>query len=398
MIVTKSENIFKKMVNVPGIGNIAQTPLSLRYTEIFHRYTYAKRNTRMAQAIERFHTCECKKSRSQIDTEINVCKSYWGCYPLHYFRYDLYRDDKQLSHRELLDYIPEFFFYYLFLPYYNSWKIKNFVEDKNKAEQMFRQLSISQPATLSTFINGRFFSEELKEIDFIDLLRLIQKNYPEKLFVKPADGQGGYGIFIFHLNDNNEYVTKNNLFFNEEFFKKIGKKKNFIIQPGLIQDAEISRIYPHSVNTFRIATENLNGTVRVLCATLRMGRNGLEVDNSAQNGLMVKVNIDTGTLGYYANSEQVEYFEKHPDTNFLFNNYKIAQWNKVKDFVIESAKKIPQFIYLGWDIALTKAGPIALETNLRFGLDHYQVALGGLRETFRISDPGFYWKNKGKRI
>jgi hypothetical protein len=58
---------------------------------------------------------------------------------------------------------------------------------------------------------------------------------------------------------------------------------------------------------------------------------------------------------------------------------------------------LPQFTYLGWDIALTKEGPLAIETNLGFGLDLYQVSLGGLREAFGIENPKFYWKNRGER-
>jgi hypothetical protein len=398
MIINKSESIFKKIVNAPGIKNIAQAQTSLRLAEILHRYTYAKRNKRMSQAIERYNKCECKKPSSQIHNEINLCKNYWGCYPLHYFRYDLYRDDKQLSEYELLDYIPEFFFYYLFLPFYNKKNRANFMENKNLYEQVFSRLSITQPPTLCKLLNGKIFSSDMKIIEFSYLEKLLQKNVYEKLFVKPADGEGGYGIYIFHLDSNNNYVTKDDLLFNEAFLKRIGKKNDYIIQPGLVQDIEISRLYNHSVNTFRIATENIDGNVRLLCATLRLGRSGTEVDNSAQNGLIVKIDLDSGALNQSATSEQNEYFEDHPDTHFVFKGYKISQWCTVKDFTIESAQKLPQFVYLGWDIALTKNGPVALEINLTFGLDHYQVALGGLRNVFRISDPTYYWRNKGKRI
>ncbi|MCK4554953.1 hypothetical protein KAU19_08450, partial [Candidatus Parcubacteria bacterium] len=91
-----------------------------------------------------------------------------------------------------------------------------------------------------------------------------------------------------------------------------------------------------------------------------------------------------------------EYFDKHPDTNFIFKGHKILNWNKVKEFVIESAEKLPQFTYLGWDIVLTKNGPVAIETHLNFGLDGIQLVSGGLREIFQISEPQFYWKKKEK--
>ncbi|MDG6219740.1 MAG: sugar-transfer associated ATP-grasp domain-containing protein, partial [Candidatus Thermoplasmatota archaeon] len=183
-----------------------------------------------------------------------------------------------------------------------------------------------------------------------------------------------------------------------KFLATIGKKKDYIIQPGLIQHDELSRIYPHSVNTFRIATENSNGNVRLLCATLRMGQRGMEVDNGTQGGLLVKIDVEKGTFSDYATTEENEYFEKHPDTNFVFKKYQLKNWKDIKEFTIEATQKLSDFAYLGWDIALTDSGPVAIETNFKFGLDHYQVALGGLREILEITDPDFYWKNKGKRI
>ena len=37
---------------------------------------------------------------------------------------------------------------------------------------------------------------------------------------------------------------------------------------------------------------------------------------------------------------------------------------------------------------------LAVETNVGFGLDGFQVAIGGLREAFRIDDPAFYWRHR----
>ena len=48
--------------------------------------------------------------------------------------------------------------------------------------------------------------------------------------------------------------------------------------------------------------------------------------------------------------------------------------------------------YIGWDIALTEAGPVALEANSGLGPDLTQMGVGGLRDTFGIDDPKKYWK------
>ena len=133
---------------------------------------------------------------------------------------------------------------------------------------------------------------------------------------------------------------------------------------------------------------------RVLCSTLRAGRAGRQVDNSAQDGVVIGLDAVAGGMRETASTEMDETFAAHPDTGFAFAGYRIPGWDEVVGFAVESAAKLPQFTYLGWDIAVADDGPLAIETNLGFGLDHYQVALGGLRETFRIDDPSFYWRHR----
>ncbi|GAI52270.1 unnamed protein product, partial [marine sediment metagenome] len=123
----------------------------------------------MAQAMRRYKKCDNKKPKSRIRKEMNLCKKFWGCYPLHYYRYDLYRKDKELSESKLLNYIPEFFFYRLFLPFYDSEKYKILLTDKIITEQFFRSLSIPQPHTICKLINNHIYTSELVEISYNDV-------------------------------------------------------------------------------------------------------------------------------------------------------------------------------------------------------------------------------------
>jgi hypothetical protein len=394
----KLEEMFNKIIQVPAVKQFAQTQFALKSAEIAHRLTYEKRDNRMAEAMERFKKCKDKKPKSQIKKEMMICKNFWGCYPLHYYRYNLYRKEKKLSDEQLINYIPEFFFYYLFLPFYDSKKYENLIANKNITEQVFRNLAIPQPHTILKLINNKIYTGELVEKSYYSVNEELIKQKYKKLFIKPSLGQGGSGIYIFHRNDKNEYVNNIGGIFNENFLKKIGNKDNYIIQPGLEQDPEISKIYPYSINTFRVVTENKNGNVRALYAILRMGRGKNEVDNTSQNGIFVNIDVNTGEISSYAVSHRFEYFEKHPNTNFIFKGYKIINWDDVKKLAMENAKKLSEFTYLAWDLALTKDGIITIEANLRFGLDGHQIISGGLRLSYQINDPQFYWKNKGERI
>jgi len=303
----------------------------------------------------------------------------------------------ELSQAELINYVPEFLFYNLFLHYYPGEQYSVMLNDKNIMEQLFRSVEINQPHTICKLINGRLYSSDLKSKSFYEVYcELMEKQY-EKIFVKPVDGKGGQGILIFHLSEGNKYVN-DSIEFDENILIEIGKKNNYIIQKGINQREEISKIYPNSVNTFRIATENKKGKTRVVCSALRIGKGGNEVDNASQDGIVVGIDSVTGKCMDYACTEKTEIFYEHPDTKFIFKNYEFVDWNSIKNLALDAAKKLPQFTYLGWDIALAEEGPLAIETNLDFGLDLYQIALGGLKEAFNITDPEKYWKFRGENF
>ncbi len=368
--------------------------IGLKLRQFKHKLLYKYKYHRMKSANKRYKNCKDKKSKRQIRAEISICKIFWGCYPLHYFRYDLYKRDKKLTKEELINYIPEFFFYNLFLSHHDGEKYSILLGDKNIAELLFKSVSIKQPYTICKLINGKIYTSDLEEKKFYEInLELKEKLY-KKIFIKPVDGEGGYGIMIFHLSADNKYLNNNNVELSETYLLDIGKQNNYIIQKGVIQDECITKIYPSSVNTFRIATENIKGKVRVICGALRIGREGNEVDNASQDGIVLGIDCNTGKCSDYASTEEGEIFYKHPDSNFVFKNHKIDKWNIIKDFTIECASKLPQFTYLGWDIALTEEGPIAIETNLGFAIDLFQIALGGLKENFKINDPNKYWKKR----
>ena len=170
--------------------------------------------------------------------------------------------------------------------------------------------------------------------------------------MKPAAGLGSKGIYIFHKNDKNLLVTREHTKFDEHFLETIGKS-DYIIQSGVNQDPAISEIYPDSVNTCRIITENRHGSSRIIGAALRIGRGSNEVDNASAGGIFLKIDSNSGHLGDFARTYDDEKYYEHPDTHFVFRNFKILRWDEIRKFVVESTDKLPFFTYLGWDIALT---------------------------------------------
>jgi hypothetical protein len=359
--------------------------------------TYSSRLL-LAKAMIRFRDCDAKKNPSQIKSEILEYKKFWKCYPYDYFLCNLYRKDNPATIDEIINYIPGFFWYYLFLPHHTSYKFGMITDNKIITEQFFRSLSISQPKTLCRIINGNLYSPDMQRCPYNEIQKALTDNLYEKLFVKPAEGGGSKGIYIFHKTDAGRYITRQNILFNENFLSRIGRTKDYILQPGVEQDQWISKIYPGSVNTCRIITENKDGVSRVVCGVLRIGRGQNEVDNASAGGIFLKIDINSGKVGDQAMSYEYEKFSEHPDTHFVFHNFKILRWDEIQKFATESAGKLPFFTHLGWDIALTVNGPLAIETNLGPAIELLQIPFGGLREAFGIVNPDYYWKNPGYRL
>jgi len=348
-------------------------------------------------AMERFRACDNIKKKSQMKREIYLYKKFWKCYPYDYFINDLYRSDNQITQEEIINYIPGFFWYELYLPHYTSYKYSEAIDNKIFTELFFNSLKIAQPEALCMVINNRLYSSEMVKSSFEQILLDIKRKSPHKLFVKPTESGAGRGIYIFNKSEGGQYSSHENVIFNENFLSMVGKSSDLIIQAGVEQDPEFSSIYPHSVNTCRIGTANMDGKSRVVCAMMRVGRSGKEIDNVSTGGLCTKIDINDGKLGDYAMSYDNQKFSEHPDTRFIFKNYKISRWNEIKKFASDSADKLPHFAHLGWDITLTEKGPLAIEPNLSFGIEALQIANGGLRPAFSIDNPDYYWKNLGKR-
>jgi len=381
------------------VDRFKKSALFLRLKEWKYRWFTKNKNKRMRQGWERFKACRHRKPRRQMRREMRLCRRYWRCRPLHYYRYDLFRAERQVSREELLKYIPEFVFYDLFLPCFNDARFEILLKDKILTEQMFRSLSIPQPHTICLLIRGAFYRIDLEPREFSDVTAEIEQEKYAKIFVKPVDGQGGYGILAFGRQADGVYRDAAGQALDRAFLDGIARENDFMIQAGFVQHPAISAVYPHSVNTFRIASENRGGRVRLLCSTMRIGREGKQVDNSAQDGLILKIDLASGRAGApFVTSERNETFERHPDTGYAFADFSVPEWEAVKAFCLDCARKMNRFTYLGWDIALGRSGPVAIETNQNFAIDHYQVALGGLRDLFGIGDPRWWWKNRGRRI
>lgn len=202
----------------------------------------------------------------------------------------------------------------------------------------------------------------------------LEKARGEPLFFKPKEGTHGKGCFMIKKEDLDSGKLKDS-------YKKI-LKTDYIIEETVEQHPKLDELNKSCLNTIRLDTfiDN-NGEIHPITARLRLGREGRVVDNVSRGGIYVGVDLDTGKLVERGQSILVydtKYYFEHPDTQKRFAGFEIPYFEQVIELAKQAADCLQNRL-IGWDIGISKDGPLLLEGNSRYGIIAQQVLGGGYR-------------------
>ncbi len=324
-----------------------------------------------------------RENPEKVKQEISLIKSYWKCYPTQYIRHKLFYEN--LNDEQLLDYIPAYFFSVK----HHEIKHKGIDIDKWDSKfvqyKLFKNRNIPTPEICAIIKNNIIKNLDDSLVDIDDIVRTNIINNNERLFIKPFEGAGGKGIYVLEKRDNSIFINKNEVKL-ENLLGCLEKKEDYIIQRGIIQRSDISLINGSSVNTLRVIAQERDGIMDMRACVMRIGRNKSFVDNSAQGGISVKIDIETGEMNKFATAEHgvQSYFKTHPDTNFVFEGTIIKDWYKIKSQISDICNKLSEFKDIALDIAITDNEVELIELNFKYGIDHLQTSCGGMRRVLNI--------------
>ena len=185
------------------------------------------------------------KGKNKISEELLLIRRYWHCDPMHYFRYKLYKKD--LTEKELLDFIPPYYFYNFYMPaIYKNVDLSK-IEDKILAHKFFTERMIPTARAVAFVNNQSILDSNYNQISINELIDILKILPVERFFVKPADGRGGKGIFVITKKDDNLKI--NGVHLSKEKLQKKFRSSNYIIQEELVQRSDFNAINGSSVNT-----------------------------------------------------------------------------------------------------------------------------------------------------
>lgn len=240
---------------------------------------------------------------------------------------------------------------------------------KNKAEFMDR---------FSKFIHRDWLY--LPDSNPEEFMNFLRKH--ESIALKPALSSWGIGFRKLSIDEVDDPV---------ELFNSLLPNK-YMAEEFLVSDHELAKYHPESLNTLRVITFIDGDRFEVFGAGLRVGNNGLHVDNAHGGGIFCEIDVKTGKIITDGLDECGNYYEVHPMTNVRFKGQQIPYWDKVVDLCHEASKTLPCLHVVGWDVAILPGGQLELiEGNHNPGMNIVQApAKHGVHDKFANMLLDFY--------
>ena len=216
------------------------------------------------------------------------------------------------------------------------------------------------------------------------LEQLIRNEVLEKICFKQVEGYGGYNFHAIHCQidaqdnlhlqplDSTTTLTVGDFF--TQLFSEDQRNNGYIIEQYLEQHPWYQALNPSSLNTIRVYTLwKQQQQPQVVGALLRMGRAGKLVDNSSSGGIFAPVDIANGQLGPALSFDLFDTAEltHHPDTQVPIKDQQLPLWEAIKRLTEQVLPLFPHTRFIGFDIAVSRDGPVVIETNVEPDKMHF---------------------------
>lgn len=200
-----------------------------------------------------------------------------------------------------------------------------------------RLFKSSQFPDFMYYTNGIWISPDYQILSNKKVVDIAKKENVELLY-KTDKSKRGKGIHMLERNN-----------FNIEKLELLG---NGVLQKYINQHTFFQEITSNSVATVRMTSViDDKGIVTVRACYLRVGRNS-DTHVKSDSHIRIPINISNGVLDKYGYTIDWLQIDKHPDTNFLFENQQIPDWNKFVDTSINLHKMVPFARVIGWDMII----------------------------------------------
>ena len=205
-------------------------------------------------------------------------------------------------------------------------------------------------------IDGEYYDDKMLQISQEQVINNCIKE--GALVVKDSeDSAGGKSVELLRLADLDDDKRRCEI---QRILAE--RKRDFVIQECIKQHPSFAKFNHTSINTLRVTTLYLNGKYTTLSIVLRLGQEGMKVDNWGSGGIMVGVS-NTGHLSKVGYDIQLNTFTEY--NGIKFDNQIIHQVpSLLKDIETAHKNQFSLCKFIGWDICFNEQNePVVIELN-----------------------------------
>jgi hypothetical protein len=247
------------------------------------------------------------------------------------------------------------------------------LHDKRHFDHHCRQHALPRIPVLAAFEDGKMTDCEnkVKEYPFLPL---------KDLFSKPADSWRGIGAQRWTYRGGGRYESDGNAVRGKALVLALRKESRahpLILQECLHNHPSLESLAGGALCTIRLITGRPpGGAAEVLFAKFSIPASDAATSNSSAGGLSAMIELETGSLGRACVQDPhrvAKTFAAHPDSGAQIAGRQLPNWQEAMRLGVAAHRSFERIAFVGWDIALTKDGPVLVEGNPVWGCNSLQL-------------------------
>lgn len=254
---------------------------------------------------------------------------------------------------------PKFVSHYIYLPILshrlNNYKYTMMFEHKSLLGILSRG-ALKFPNCIVRCIDHEFFDNDMRQISENEAIRLcsVQNEIILKDSVASSGGRSFEKIKLDGAPESRAELVK----------KSINNRRHhdFVIQERLRQHPSMSIFNPTSINTIRVTSLYLNGRFSVQTIVLRIGKQGMQIDNWGGGGIIIGIDKD-GHLNKIGFDNKFKAYESY--NGVTFGTVILSQIPSLLQLLEEAhTTQFSLCKLIGWDISFDENNnPVIIELN-----------------------------------
>ena len=192
----------------------------------------------------------------------------------------------------------------------------------------------------------------------------------EGVVLKPLKATHGRGVMLVEYKDEVVHIDGAPAD-RAELERRITPLGGYMVLPRIRQAAYAQEISPFALNTIRVLSirDPDSGEAHIVRAAHRFAtRRSAPADNVNRGGVVCGIDLTTNRLGSLTSFRIGEdgrliTFDLHPDTGARVRGVCVPGLADVWALLREIHVEFPALRFVGWDVAITDAGPVLIEGN-----------------------------------